>query len=229
MNNIHMATFGTQESVDETDYLEVDQALPGQNFCCLSFLSPDKVLESKDKFIMKKFIESLEDKEGNISIKTSEFNTKFEDFQSIKGQEMEELFHKEGGFQTSMRGVKVRGVYNSYEEASKRAQNLQRLDRSFHVFVGQVGYWLPWDPNADNVEEQEYLEKELNELMKNYKNNQIQRDLFYSEQIEKQKQEAAKQTAEKKEGLEKLEEIEEIEETGVEETKESSEPLSASV
>ncbi len=227
-----MATFGTQESVDETDYLEVDQALPGQNFCCLSFLSPDKVLESKDKFIMKKFIESLEDKEGNISIKTSEFNTKFEDFQSIKGQEMEELFHKEGGFQTSMRGVKVRGVYNSYEEASKRAQNLQRLDRSFHVFVGQVGYWLPWDPNADNVEEQEYLEKELNELMKNYKNNQIQRDLFYSEQIEKQKQEAAKQTAEKKEGLEKLEEIEEIEEieeTGVEETKESSEPLSASV
>lgn len=227
-----MATFGTQESVDETDYLEVDQALPGQNFCCLSFLSPDKVLENKDKFIMKKFIESLEDKEGNISIKTSEFNTKFEDFVAIKGAEMDELFHKEGGFQTSMRGVKVRGVYNSYEEAAKRAQTLQRSDRSFHVFVGQVGYWLPWDPNADNVAEQEYLEKELNELMKNYKNNQIQRDLFYSEQIEQQKKAAAKETAEKKEELNKLEEIEEIEEieeTGVEETKESSEPLSASV
>ena len=178
---------------------------------------------------MKKFIESLEDKEGNISIKTSEFNTKYEDFQAVKGQEMDELFHKEGGFQTSMRGVKVRGVYNSYEEAAKRAQTLQRADRSFHVFVGQVGYWLPWDPNADNVAEQEYLEKELNELMKNYKNNQIQRDLFYSEQIQQQKEKAAKETAQKKEELNKIEEVEEIEEIGVEETKESSEPLSAAV
>jgi len=192
-------------------------------------LSPDKVLETKDKFILKKFIESLEDKEGNISIKTSEFNTKYEDFQAVKGQEMDELFHKEAGFQTSIRGVKVRGVYNSYDEAAKRAQTLQRVDRSFHVFVGQVGYWLPWDPNADNVAEQEYLEKELNELMKNYKNNQIQRDLFYSEQIKQQKEKAAKETAQKKEALNKIEEVEEIEEIGVEETKESSEPLSAAV
>ncbi len=226
-----MATFGAQENVDDTDYLTVDQPLPGQNFCCLSFLSPDKVLENKDKFIMKKFIESLKDKDDNISLKYSEFYTKYEDFVAIKGAEMDELFHKEGGFQTSLRVIKVRGVYNSYEEAAKRAQTLQRLDRSFHVFVGQVGYWLPWDPNADNVAEQEYLEKELNELMKNYKNNQIQRDLFYSEQIEQQKAAAAKETALKKEELKEIEEVEEVEEVeeGVEESKESSEPLSAAV
>ena len=35
---------------------------------------------------------------------------------------------------------------------------LQRRDSNFNVFVGQVGYWLPWDPQAHQIENQEYLE-----------------------------------------------------------------------
>ena len=40
-------------------------------------------------------------------------------------------------------------------EAKKRAQILQRRDRAFHVFVGQVGYWLPWDPDTNKIENQD--------------------------------------------------------------------------
>ena len=97
---------------EEVDYLEVDTPLPGQNYVCLSFISPDKVLEQKDSFVMKEFIKSLEDSEGNINIKTTEFNQKYEDFTAMYGVQLDEKFHKESGFQTSMRGIKVRGVYS---------------------------------------------------------------------------------------------------------------------
>ena len=71
------------------------------------------------------------------------------------------------------------------------------MDRSHNVYVAQVGYWLPWDPNPDNVQESEYLEKELNTLMKQYKSNEVQRDMFYAEQVREYKNNAAKENAEK--------------------------------
>jgi hypothetical protein len=41
--------------------------------------------------------------------------------------------------------LKVRGVYDTLREAQVRAKVLQRRDPNFNVFLGQVGYWLPWD------------------------------------------------------------------------------------
>jgi hypothetical protein len=197
------------DNKDEKDYLEVDAPLPGQNYCCLSFISPEKVLEQKETFLVKKFLKSLTDKDGNVVLKTEEYDEKYADFISANESSLESDFHNEVGFSTSVRGVKVRGVYNSYEEATKRAGEIQRVDRAFHVFVGQIGYWLPWDPTAEKVSDQQYLENELNELMKNYKSNQIQKDLFYTNQVEEAKKNAAEELAKKKEELSQIEEIEE--------------------
>jgi len=190
----------------EVDYLDVDTPIPGQQYACISFISPEKVLVKKEQFVMKKFIKSLVNTEGNITINADEFDTKYDDYISLNTEEIEADFHKESGFQTSMRGVKIRGVYNTYDEATQRAKILQSSDRDFHVFVGQVGYWLPWDPNADNIAEQEYMEKELNELMRNYKSNQLQRDMFYQNQVDEQKKQAAQETEEKKKKLQESEE-----------------------
>ena len=112
----------------------------------------------------------------------NQFKSKYDDFKYKFKEDLDKAFDRASGRKTSIRGVKVRGVYDSYEQAERRAKQLQRTDRSFHVFVGQVGYWLPWDPNADNVEDEEYLEDELNNLMKEYKKNEINRDIFYEEQ-----------------------------------------------
>lgn len=80
----------------------------------------------------------------------------------------------EGISNCSIRGLKVRGVYSTYEEATKRAQDLRETDKYFHVFVGEVGKWLPWDPNPDSeaVEEENYAEQQLQDLMKSYRQNQ---------------------------------------------------------
>lgn len=208
---------------DTTDYLEVDDSLPGQNFVCLSFISPEHVLEKKDKWIMNTFIKSLEDEKSGC-LKLDDFNKKYDDYVAFNAEQINEDFAKENNFQTSIRGVKVRGVYNTQNEANKRASELQRLDRNFNVFVGQLGYWLPWDPTPSDVGENEYLEKELNDLMKQYKQNQVKKDLFYSEQVESKKR-AALEAVEKQKKENEAAEAAEADETvdgvdgGVEETK----------
>ena len=68
-------------------------------------------------------------------------------------------------------GLKVRGVYKTYEEADERAKYLQKVDKYHHVFVGEVGKWLPFnvDTSENNVDNQVYREKELNQYMKAFK------------------------------------------------------------
>tara|TARA_Y100000389_G_scaffold136015_2_gene133545 strand:+ start:15952 stop:16632 length:681 start_codon:yes stop_codon:yes gene_type:complete len=207
------------------DFLDVDTPLPGQNYVCLSFISPEKVLKQKERFFTKKFIKSYTSSPEFVKGETVEnLDEKYEDFVSLHSAKLEEEFHKECEFQTSVRGLKVRGVYDTYAEAEKRAKSLQQLDRSFHVFIAQVGYWLPWDPSADNIQNQEYLEKELNELMKNYKNNQMQRDIFYAKQVDEHKRTAAEEVKRQKEQIKNENSTmptfkEETQDSGMEESK----------
>ena len=42
------------------DFLDEDTEIPGQRYVLLSFISPEKVLEKKDVFFFKKFLESYE-------------------------------------------------------------------------------------------------------------------------------------------------------------------------
>ena len=173
------------------DYLDVDAQIPGQNFVCLSFISPEHVLKQKDRFFFNSYIKSLEVNDSGVaSVKPDEFEKNFDDYVSVNSQELEEEFHKKHDFQTTVRGVKIRGVYNTIDEANKRAADIQRLDRNFNVFVGQVGYWLPFDAEPSDVADNEYLEKDLNELMKQYKSNQIKKEVFYQEQIDETKKKA---------------------------------------
>jgi len=184
------------------DFLEVDKPIPGQNFACLSFVSPEKLLQKKELFIAKHFLKKHLGKE----IDNTEFDNEFDEFIEENESAIDKKFAEEQDYQTSIRGVKVRGVYDSYKEAEVRAKVLQKLDSSFHVYVGQVGYWLPWDPNPNNVENQEYMENELNMLMKEYKKNEQQRDIFYAEQTKSRKNAVREENEQrKKEAAESVE------------------------
>ena len=77
--------------------------------------------------------------------------------------ELQRDFDKENKFQTSMRGIKITGVY-SITTQKKGLKKLQRMDDTFHVFVGDVGE-LPWDPCADNVENEVFSDTALKDLI----------------------------------------------------------------
>ncbi len=80
-------------------------------------------------------------------------------------EKLQEEFKKKNEFQTNIRGVKVRGSYPSQEEAELRCKMLREIDPNHDVFVGPVGMWMPFDPEAYKTGKVEYMEDELNQLM----------------------------------------------------------------
>jgi hypothetical protein len=185
------------------DYLEEDKAIPGQKYVCLSFISPEKVLDDKKTHA---FYHYLKQEHPEYAKTYSQFKEEFGFYQEDNEEKLQAEFDELVDYQTSVRGVKVRGVYDNVRAANIRAKVLQKLDRSFHVYVGQVGYWLPWDPTANNIEDQEYAEPELNRLVKEYNNNESKKDLFYEEQ-KREKQKAAMEESMR---LQKLNEAEKL-------------------
>ena len=184
------------------DYLEVDETIPGQNYVCLSFLSPESLIKDKEGFKVTKFLQSY-CKENKL--KFDEVYEQYKGFCYKHEDKLQRDFDEQNDFQTSLRGLKVRGVFDTKEAAENRAKKLSTLDSSFHVFIGQVGYWLPWEPNADKVESEHFQNSQLNEMMEKYQENNVNRDIFYEEQ-KRDKIKAAQEEAlrKKKENEEKL-------------------------
>merc|ERR1711966_61810 len=149
----------------EEDFLSVDKPIPGQNFTCLSFVSPENTLANKNTYFIHQFLESIAE---NYNLDRKDIAEKYNTYIYNNSESLEKDFYEKNDFHTTVRGLKVRGVYDTRREAEVRAKVLQRSDQNFHVFVGQVGYWLPWDPEADQIEDQEYTENSLNKLVKKY-------------------------------------------------------------
>ena len=121
-------------------------------------------------------------KENMREFKETKVQDDYETFLFKNRKRLEDEFFNLNSFRTTMRGLKVRGSYDTYDEAAHRAKALQKLDPSFNVFVGQVGFWLPWDPAPSEIQNQEYAEDQLNTLMKSYKDNESKKDEFFEAQ-----------------------------------------------
>lgn len=82
---------------------------------------------------------------------------------------------------TTLTSTRIGGVYDTYEKACERAREIQQLDPAFSVYVGEMGKWLPFDPAPDSkmIEDVEYADEKLNELMKGYRANQEKAKLFH--------------------------------------------------
>jgi hypothetical protein len=84
---------------------------------------------------------------------------------------------------TTLSGIKIRGVFASYEEACEHAKKVQSIDPYFNVFVGEQGKWLPFDPNPDSeaVKDSEYANTQLNQMMKSYMQNQEKAKVYHEQ------------------------------------------------
>ena len=221
-------------STKEVDYLDEDKPLRGQNFVCLSFISPEDVLIDKEIFMFSKFTEAFSsqvtellnglknkypDDEGIIEtirenhahvFDVKELQEQYRFYKGLNNEVLERDFLKINDFKTSMRGIKVRGVFDTLKEAQTRAEVLKRMGDKFDIYVAQVGCWCPWSPNPEDLQEQEYAESTLNTLMKKYKENLQSKDEIYEqrklEKIVKAKQENDRKTAE----LEKIKQLEPV-------------------
>jgi ribosomal protein L18 len=129
-------------------------------------------------------------KEERETIINSSIEDDYKTFLDRDEEELEKKFNVKYNFQTSVRGFKARGNFASQEEAELRAKLLRETDPSFDVFVGPIGTWLPWEPEAYKTGRVEYLEEELNQIVQEKKKNDTIAKSAFEQRIKETKQKA---------------------------------------
>ena len=104
--------------------------------------------------------------------------------------DLDNEFNEKHNFQTSVRGLKVRGVFGSQKEAELRCQMLREVDPNHDVFVGPVGMWVPFHPDAYKTGRVEYMEETLNQLMAEKKKNEEQAKTEFDKRVKETKAKA---------------------------------------
>jgi hypothetical protein len=68
----------------------------------------------------------------------------------------------------SVVGVRIAGVFDKLEEAQDFSKSIAKQDPFYHVFIGELGKFLPFDPAPSSKESGEgnYANKELDDIIK---------------------------------------------------------------
>ena len=192
-------------SCKEQDFLEQDQPVRGQNYVCLSFLSPTDAVASREAFQVSQFLgafsaeanQVLSDAESRASSEEDKkvlanlreryayvfdkqiLKEEYDQYCATYAEQLKQDWAAQNDNRACVYGIKIRGAYETLPEAQGRAQQLKRIDPSFSVYVCEMGCWVPWSPNPDEIADAEYSETQLNTLMKKYKENMTLKDEYY--------------------------------------------------
>ena len=81
-------------------------------------------------------------------------------------------------------GLKIRGCFATREEARSHVNRLQQMDKTMDIYLVDMYKWLliPPDPNA--IDDQEYQEDFLNNLIKGYRESQAMAKQHFQERKE---------------------------------------------
>jgi len=67
---------------------------------------------------------------------------------------------------------------------------LREMDPNHDVYVGPVGLWMPWEPEAYKTGRVEYMEDELNQLMSEKQKNEENAKNSFEQRVKETKQKA---------------------------------------
>lgn len=138
--------------------------------------------------ITKDLQEFCKDEKENLFLTTLEDD--FKNYIDTNEDKLEQQFSKEHSFQTSVRGLKVRGSYPTQEEAEMRCKLLREVDPNHDVYVGPVGLWMPFHPESYKTGRVEYLEDELNQLMQEKNKNESSAKVEFDKRVRETKEKA---------------------------------------
>lgn len=147
--------------------------------------------------VTKDFQDFTKDEKENLTKSCIE-----DDYKNFIDQHEERLdkeFSEKHQFQTSIRGIKVRGVFPTQQEAELRCKMLRQVDPNHDVYVGPVGIWVPFHPEAYKTGRVEYMEETLNELMSEKKKNEEKAKDEFDARVKEAKQKAMEDNKKKAE------------------------------
>jgi hypothetical protein len=145
----------------------------------------------------KDFKEFVQEEKDNLA--KSNLSDDYKTFLDNNEDEIQKKFDVQNNFQTSTRGLKIRGVYPTQEEAELRCKMLREIDPNHDIMVGPVGMWMPWDPEAYKTGRVEYMEEELNQLMHEKQKNESNAKQAFEQRVKETKQKAIDENIKKAE------------------------------
>jgi len=140
------------------------------------------------------FSDFIDEEKDNLYTTVSD---EYKNFLDINEEKLLKTFNEANTFQTSVRGIKVRGCFASQQEAELRCKMLRELDPNHDVYVGPVGVWMPFHPEAYKTGRVEYLEKELNELMHEKNKNETKAKTEFDKRLKDSKRKAIEENIKK--------------------------------
>ncbi len=212
------------------DLLDEDKPIAQQKFVCVSFVSPENLITSKNQYFFEQYVKTWELTKSvekfadftaflcfKYNLDSQQVNDDLSEFCKEEGnklgeqtaaddyktyvekndERLEQEYAAKHEFQTNVRGLKIRGVFPSQGEAELRAKLLREVDPNFDVYVGPVGIWMPWEPDAYKTGRVEYLEDELNELMAKKKTNEDNAKDYFNKRVKDSKVKAMEENKEK--------------------------------
>jgi hypothetical protein len=78
-------------------------------------------------------------------------------------------------------GLKIRGTFNTRDEAASHAKRLQNEDATFDIYVVDMYKWLLIPPDRDHIEDVHYNDEKLEEIMSKYRENQAMASRMFEE------------------------------------------------
>lgn len=132
-------------------------------------------------------------KSENDNITDNYVSDCYKTFVDKNEERLENEFSEICNFQTNTRGLKIRGCFGTQGEAELRCKLLREVDPNHNVYVGPVGMWMPWDPEAYKTGRVEYLEEQLNQLMSEKIKNEENAKIEFDKRVREAKEEAIKE------------------------------------
>lgn len=147
------------------------------------------LLEDYNEFLKA---ESEKLKEGSVTLldEYKNFMDKYED-------SLQKEFDEQNEFKTNTRGLKIRGSFESEQLANDHAKKIREGDPNHNVYVGPVGMWIPWDPEAYKTGNVMYMEDDLQKLMMEKQKNESEAKEHFKQRIKDAKENAIKENMEK--------------------------------
>jgi hypothetical protein len=99
--------------------------------------------------------------------------------------------------------IKIRGVFETLEEANNHAARIVKHDSTFDILVVSMHEWLMIPPNMDKIKDQQYMDEDLNGFISEYRKTQERARLEFDMRKEglKQNTHSSLTEVEKKEEL----------------------------
>ena len=178
----HKEAFFFQKFLEQWDFSKsMEKFLQFLSFMSFKYkLNFDKLTQDLKDF-------SAEEKDNLFSTTLEdEYKTYLDNNEDSVEKEFSEIYN----FQTNTRGIKIRGSFPTQQEAEIRCKLLRELDPNHDVYVGPVGTWVPFNPEAYKTGRVEYLESELNQIMNEKQKNENSAKLEFDKRVKDSKMKA---------------------------------------